>query len=264
MPTDNSFRSKYGPWAIVTGATSGIGLSLVREIARRGVNVCVAGRTQLESEKVARELAANRRIMTKAIFADLATPEGLKKLLAESENLDLGLAVLNAGFGSSGKFVEQDMVAEQRLIDVNVRATAVQAHEFGRRLVARRRGGLIFLSSIVSWQGVPLAANYAASKAYVQSLAEALRIELKPAGVDVLAVAPERVRTNFAATAGMKYVGVNPDVVARSALRALGRKTTESGHFMSWFLSGALSTLPRPVRVRIMAGVMAGMTKSAS
>ncbi len=263
MSAGNSFQDRYGPWAVVTGATSGIGLSFARELARRGVNLCVAGQSKTETESLARELAEKRQIKAKAIAGDLATPEGIKVLLAECAGVDIGLAVLNAGFGSSGQFIEQDLRNELRLVDVNVRAVTIQAHEFGRRLAERRRGGLIFLSSIVAWQGVPRAANYAASKAYVQSLAEGLRVELKPAGVDVLAVAPERVKTNFAATAGMRYVGVGPDVVARSALRALGRKTTESGHFMSWFLSGALSTLPRPIRVRIMTGVMAGMTKAA-
>lgn len=99
--------------------------------------------------------------------------------------LDIGLLVASAGFGTSGPFVDSDLESELEMIDVNCRAVAALGHHFGRRFANQRRGGMILMSSLVAFQGVPRAANYAATKAYVQSLAEGLRIELAPFGVDV-------------------------------------------------------------------------------
>ena len=125
----------------------------------------------------------------------------------------------------------------------------------------QRRGGLIFLSSIVAWQGVPRAANYAATKAYVQSLAEGLSREVGSLGVDVLSAAPAQVATGFGTRADMQMTGADPALVARNTLDALGRKTLVIPHGKGRFLTAALDMLPRSLRVRVMAGVMQGMTK---
>jgi short-subunit dehydrogenase len=145
---------------------------------------------------------------------------------------------------------------------VNCAAVLAQAHHFGSRFAERGRGGLVLLSSIVAFQGVPRAAHYAATKAYVQTLAEGLGRELQPLGVDVLACAPGPVRSGFAARADMQLgATVAPETVARGAMAALGRRTTVHPGRLSKVLVGALRTLPRAGRVRAMAQVMAGMTR---
>ena len=121
---------------------------------------------------------------------------------------------------------------------------------------------MILLASLVGWQGVPRTAHYAATKAYVQSLAEALRIELKPKGVDVLSCAPGPVRSGFAARADMVMgAAVTPDVVAREALNSLGRKGTVVPGGLSKLLTYALTPLRRFLRSLILAQVMGEMTK---
>jgi len=112
---------------------------------------------------------------------------------------------------------------------------------------------------------VPRAAHYAASKAYVQTLTEGLRLELEPLGVDVLACAPGPVRSGFAARAGMVLgATVAPDTVARGALAGLGRRGTVSPGGLSKVLTSSLRALPRPGRVRVMERVMSGMTRHVS
>lgn len=118
------------------------------------------------------------------------------------------------------------------------------------------------MSSMVAFQGVPFAANYAATKAYVQSLAEAIARELKPYGVDVLAAAPGPVATGFGQRANMNMdMYLTPEQIAVPILKALGRQTTILPGFLTKFLTYSLRTVPRWAKVRIMEGVMGGMTK---
>jgi uncharacterized protein len=147
------------------------------------------------------------------------------------------------------------------MIDVNCRAVVEHTHLFARRMRVRGRGGLVLLGSLVGFQGVPRAATYAATKAFVQSLAEALAHELRPHGIDVLSSAPGPVDSGFAARAGMRMGrAVTPEQVARGTIAALGKRTTTRPGFLSWFLEAAMTGLPRWARSRILAKVMAGMT----
>jgi len=179
----------------------------------------------------------------------------------ETRDLDVGLLIAAAGFGVSGPFVENEIDVELNMIDVNCRALAQTTHAFARRFVARKRGGILLMSSLVAFQGVPRAANYAATKAYVQSLAEGLHDELAPLGIEVLASAPGPVKSGFGRRAGMRIAsGQTPDEVALGSLKALGRRTTVRPGFLAKALEAALKPLPRGARVKMMAKVMAGMT----
>jgi short-subunit dehydrogenase len=146
------------------------------------------------------------------------------------------------------------------MIAVNCRAVLTQTHHFGRRFARRGRGGLILIGSIVGFQGTPLAGHYAATKAYIQSLAEALHAELAPGGVDVLSAAPGPTDTEFAGRAGMKMGNaLDPAEVARQTLGALGTRSTVLPGFRTKFLTYSLALLPRWARVRVMGNVMSGM-----
>jgi uncharacterized protein len=136
------------------------------------------------------------------------------------------------------------------------------SHHFGNRFVQQRRGGLVLMSSLLAFQGVPRAAHYAATKAFVQTFAEGLRHELKPAGVDVLACAPGPINSGFGQRADMKMgMGQGPEVVARATLRALGRAGTVRPGWLSKLLEGSLMFLPRWGRVLVLERIMGGMTK---
>ena len=117
------------------------------------------------------------------------------------------------------------------------------------------------MSSLLAFQGTPRAGNYAATKAFVQTLAEALRIELRPLGVDVIACAPGPIRSGFAARANMRMgMAASPEIVAAATLESLGNRTTVRPGLLSKLLEYSLATLPRWGRVRVMSLVMGGMT----
>jgi hypothetical protein len=255
------FAGRYGKWAVVTGASSGIGREMALGIAGRGVHVALAARSQSKLELLAREIAANRRVEARAIAVDLARHEGLETLLGATRDLDVGLLVNAAGFGSGGRFLDTDPTEEAAMIQVNCTAPMTLAHAFGKRFAARGRGGIVMMSSIVAFQGVPRSANYGATKAYVQSFSEALADELKAAGVDVLASAPGPTESGFAARAGMRFGKAVPaSDVARETLDALGRRRQTVPGGLSKLLYASLMTAPRSLRVRIMKRVMASMT----
>jgi short-subunit dehydrogenase len=118
--------------------------------------------------------------------------------------LDIGLLVAAAGFGTSGLFLNSLLEQEMAMLNVNCRSLLGLIWHFGQRFAMRGRGGMVLMSSIVGFQGMPFAAHYAATKAYVQALAEALYVELAPMGIDVLAAAPGPTHSGFATRAGMQ------------------------------------------------------------
>jgi len=256
------FRERYGPWAVVTGASDGIGREMAISLAEAQLNLVLVARRGVVLEALAAELNQAHGIRTLIIAADLGMQAGIDALLASTSALDIGLLVASAGFGTSGPFIDAPLEAELSMIDVNCRAVAALSHAFGRRFARQHRGGLVLMSSLVAFQGVPRAANYAATKAFIQAFAEGLRAELKPLGVDVVASAPGPVHSGFAARASMTMsMAVSSRTVARQTLKALGRTGTVRPGWLSKGLELALMFLPRWGRVRMMGVVMAGMTK---
>ncbi|MEM1055690.1 MAG: SDR family oxidoreductase [Bacteroidota bacterium] len=254
----STFPHRYGPWALVTGASSGIGRGFATELARRGLHLVLVARR----ESALTDLAASLPTETRVVPADLGTEAGLLAVETATADLDVGLLVASAGFGTSGPFVDAPFAEERAMLDVNVGAVLRQAHHFGGRLAARGRGGMILLGSLVGFQGTPYAAHYAATKAYVQTLAEALSVELKPRGVDVLSVAPGPVATEFADVADMQMGATVPvSTVVEQSLQALGRKQTVRPGLLTKVLNAGLRSVPRWGSVRIMERVMGGMTE---
>ncbi len=264
MSNSNTFNQRYGPWAVVTGASDGIGRAFATELAAAGVNLVLVARRRNVLEELAVELQRAHGITCDVLDIDLARADGAAKLVSAATNRDIGLLVGAAGFGTSGPFLDNSIETELEMIDVNCRAVVELAHFYGAQFVSRGSGGLVFMSSLLAFQGVPRAANYAATKAYVQVLAEGLRRELAPKNVDVLAVAPGPIDSGFGRRANMTMsmsMSEGPAVVARGALAALGRRGTTRPGRLSKLLGGSLSPLPRTLRTRIMGQVMAGMTK---
>ena len=227
------FRSRYGPWAVVTGASSGIGRATALQLGEAGLNVMIVSRRHELLNDIAAQLSRSSDIETRVVAADLATSIGLETVEDACKNLDVGLLVAAAGFGTSGAFLEANLTVELEMLDVNCRALVGQCLYFGRRFAKRGRGGIVLMASLVGFQGVPFSASYAATKAYVQSLAEALYLELRPLGIDVLASAPGPVRSGFEARANMRMsTAIEPDVVAREPCKRSGGKVpSRLGYF---------------------------------
>jgi short-subunit dehydrogenase len=261
-PFQGRFHERYGPWAVVTGASDGIGLACATYLAESGLNLVLVARRSDVLANLAKELTERHSVETLVVAADLTRPSDIDNLLTRTDALEVGLLVAAAGFGTSGTFIDSHRADELEMIDVNCRAVAALGHHFGARFAQQRRGGIVFMSSLVAFQGVPRAANYAATKAYVQSLAEGLRVELGPLGVDIVASAPGPVLSGFGERADMTMrVGLTPKTVARKTLEALGRQGIVRPGWLSKALEAALALLPRRGRVRMMGIVMGGMTK---
>ncbi len=250
------FPQRYGEWAVVTGASSGIGREIAIAAARAGLKVALVARSEEKLKSLAVQLNGE------AIPLDLARNNAPERLLAALGDRSVGLLVNAAGFGSGGPLLKANLPTELEMVDVNCRAVLALTHAFAQRFAAQRRGGIVFISSIVARQGAPLASNYAATKAYIQSLGEALAHELKSHGVDVLTAAPGPTASGFATRAAMKLNNPEPaSRIARDILNALGKTSNVVPGIQGKLLTAALSTAPRHLRVKIMQAIMQGMTR---
>ena len=202
-----TFLERYGPWALVTGASAGIGAEFSRQLAAMGLNLILVARRRERIEELAGRLESTSKIQVRTIIADLSQPDFLSLILSRTESIDVGLLVNNAGFGIAGKFLEHEVEKELALLDVNCRAPLILTHAFGRQMTQRKRGGIIFVSSVSGYIATPYESSYAASKVYELFLAESLRYELGKEGVDVLALCPGSTDTEFHEIAGSRPVG---------------------------------------------------------
>jgi len=222
--TANAFREKYGPWALVTGASSGIGFEFAHQLAGLGLNLVFVARRKDRLDNLALELQKKHGIRCIAAQIDLSQKNFLPEIENVTAGLEIGLLINNAGFGTTGEFVENDLETEIKLLHVNCRAPLMLAHAFGKKMKVRKKGGIIFSASIVGFTAVPLWSNYAASKAYDLFLSEALSHELKPYGVDVLALCPGTTEAGFQEVAGTRMLmPMTAASVVRLALKKLGR-----------------------------------------
>ena len=147
----SSLVDRYGPWAVVTGATDGIGRAFADHLGDRGFSLVLVARRATVLEAVGQELARRRGAPSITVAADLGTTAGRAALRAATAELDVGLLIAAAGFGTSGALVEASLADEEAMLAVNCGAVLAQAHDFGSRFAARGRGGLVLLSSIVAF-----------------------------------------------------------------------------------------------------------------
>lgn len=195
---------RYGPWAVVTGASSGLGLAAAEQLAGKGFGLVLVGRRRQALMDVATRLPHAGPTDVRVVAADLATQDGVTRLLEATEDLDVGLLVHAAGYGTSGPFAEANLANELDMLGVNCAATSGLWLPLGRRFLDRGRGGIVLFGSLVGAQGTPWSAHYAATKAYVQTFGEGLAEEWRRRGIDVLVALPGPVSTGFADAAGMR------------------------------------------------------------
>ncbi|TVZ02173.1 SDR family NAD(P)-dependent oxidoreductase [Trebonia kvetii] len=218
--------SQYGPWAVVTGGSEGVGAAFSRQLAEAGFNLVLAARKPGPLEETA---AACRGYGTevRTVEADLTDPDGLARIVDAADGLEVGLLVQNAGANTHSRpFLDGDLAAFRRVIDLNITATLGLVHHFGQPMRERGRGGILLTGSISSHYGAQRLSVYNACKAFVRIFSEALWVELREHGVQVLALELGVTRTPAMARIGLNFdtpgfVVGEPEDVAREGLAHL-------------------------------------------
>ncbi|MDR9827672.1 SDR family NAD(P)-dependent oxidoreductase [Vibrio sp. FNV 38] len=222
-----NFKQKYGGWALVTGATSGIGEQMAKQLAEKGMDVVLVARREQELKDHAQALASQYSVKTDVIVADLATQEGVNKV--KQTQHDIGLIALSAGLETNGAFEKLDLNGERRLLDVNVTSTMELSHHFSNAMVARGKGAILLVASMFGQMASPYFSTYAGSKAFVIGFGQSLYGELKPKGVDVSILSPGLTETSMATSTGVNWGKVpmaakKPETVAKVALDGIGKR----------------------------------------
>jgi len=217
----------YGPWAVISGASDGTGAGYARRLAAAGLNIVLIARRAEALAAVAKDLEGRFGVSTRTLALDLMSADAGERILDATADLDVGLYISNAGADGGGSaYLNSPVERWQNVINMNVRTVATTAHGFGKRLAARKRGGLLLMSSLAALGGQPWLAMYSATKAFEMVLAEALWAELGESGIHVLSVlAPAMTTPTFhRGVAGTDFditTAFDPDVVVAEALAHL-------------------------------------------
>ena len=261
MPSDPLFGAPdpaAQPFALITGASSGIGEGFARALAARHENLVLVARSAARLNALAAELTAQHGVRAEVVAADLSDPNAADAIVAELtlRGIAIGTLINNAGFGSHGAFAELDGKRERDEIFVNVVALVALTHALLPAMIARKQGAIVNVGSTASFQPVPYMAVYGATKAFVLSFSEALAEEVREHGVRVVALCPGQTETSF-------FVGIDEARVGRArtteqvvatALRALerGRVVVVDG-FANYVLANSTRFAPRRLVARIGA-----------
>jgi len=226
-------------WTLVTGASGGIGLAYVKELAKKKHALILVARNESKLDKISEEITKVYGVPTQVISADLSSVNGIEKIINETRGLNVTTLINNAGKEESGHFLNlstQDMLSS---IALNCSAPMLLTHHFSERMVKNGSGEILFVGSIVGFQGVPLIANYAATKSYLIAFAEGIASELKPKGVNVSIAAPGFTNTDLASEMDFSKTPITPleaSFVAKYTLDRLGKQRIIIPGFINKFL----------------------------
>lgn len=222
----NSFAGK---WALITGASSGLGLEFADLLAAQKVNLVLAARRQESMEKLASDLRREYGVDVLVEAIDLALPSAASRLKSslDAKSVTVDILLNNAGYGLHGNLLETPIERTANMIQLNITTLTELTYLFGRDMAKRRSGRILLVASLMAFQAVPSYAAYAATKAYVLALGEALHNELRPHGVVATTLCPGHTATGFDAAAGattsamLRLLTMQPRPVAVSGIRAL-------------------------------------------
>jgi short-subunit dehydrogenase len=260
MAEASSLRSRYGPCALIAGAAVGLGAEWARQIAAHGLDVVVLDRDGDAVRRTADEIRERHGVAVRAVVFDLARTDLVEAIRAETAGLEIGLLVCNAACSVVAPFLELEAAQLQAMLDVNCRAPLLLAHALAPPMVRRGRGGIVLMSSLSGNIGSAQLAVYAASKAFDLVLADALWVELRSHGVDVLAVQPGSTRTpgwlaSQPANADQTLPVMEPADVVREALDALGVEPGIVPGELNRQGADALARLPRRQAIELMSAI---------
>jgi len=221
----------YGSWALVTGSTSGIGAAFAQLLAKRGYNLVLVSRDQNKLDKTKKNIDEKHDVQIRTLAVDLYQLDAIDRIIQKTNDLEIGLVIPNAGTENTGELVDNDLLAESRLIHLNMTLPMQISHHFGQKMKQRKQGGILFVASLFGYQPVPFVANYSASKAYILSLGQALHVEMKKYDVDVAVLSPGLTRTTMSSSMPVDFnklplFAQQPQQVAELGLSILGSKAS--------------------------------------
>lgn len=256
------FVERYGPWALVAGASVGLGEAFARELAGQGLHLVLVSRREAVLQSLGQALQKQFGIQVRIVVQDLASPDAARQIDAATKDLEIGLLVYNAALPVIGRFLEQPVEQHLQSIDVNCRAPMSLCHLLGNSMVARGRGGIVLMSSLSGMQGCATVANYAATKAYNRILAEGLWHEFAPENVAVIACLAGVTRTPgyLSSKPKVKRSEMDPAQVVRETLVALGKKPSFVPGTLNRFIAFLMSKLlPRRLAIKIIGDATGAM-----
>lgn len=232
------FKEKYGAWAIVTGASSGIGEEYARQLAAMGIHLILVARRIERLIKLGQQLEEKHHISVKSIECDLSKPGFEVDLLKNVEGLDIGLLINNAGMNIEGAFYRGGFERNQQMMYLNMHAPFILAYHFAKVFAEKGRGGILFTGSISSFQSYPYLTHYAATKAYILQLSEGMHYEFKDKNVDITCLCPGITLTEMAK--GMKPNILTMEVapVVKAGLEGLGKTSSVVPGFVNKAMIG--------------------------
>lgn len=256
-PVDHARISaaRFGPWAVVTGASAGIGREFARQLAANGLNLVLVARREEPLTVLGEELEREHRVRCRIVAADLADPAQPHRLAEATSDLDVGLVVSNAGDLTPGRFLDRELSYAVESMHLNAFSHLVLAHRFGARMAERGHGGVILVGSPGAEHGIPWLAGHTAAKAYVNTLGRGLHAEFAARGVSMLVLAPGATATELAARRGLPTTGTMP--VSKCVSRALRGLESGRAFVTSGLAARVLARMPIRLTQRILGRVMA-------
>lgn len=264
MPNE-TFRSRYGPCALIAGAAAGLGAAYARQIAAAGLDLILLDRDEPALEATAAAIRSSHRVGVEPLLADLASGDFVDRIRPSLAGREIGLLVCNAAIGTVAPFLDIGSAQVDAMLDVNCRAPLRLVQALAPAMVERGRGGIILMSSMSGDFGSSQLAVYAGTKAFTLVFGDALWAELGPRGVDVLVVRPGSTRTpGWLSTQRQdeEMPAMQPDEVVGEALDALGRETNIVPGEMNRQASAMLAGLPRRQVIEMMSGITAKLLRN--
>lgn len=260
-----SFRTGYGRWAVVAGASEGLGAAYAEELASRGLDLVLVARRSESLESLASSLSTKYAVETKIIVQDLSAPDAAEQIVRNIIELEIGLLIYNAAFSAIGPFLDRSLDDHLKEIHTNAFTPLKLIYFLAQQMLERKRGGIVLMSSLSAFQGSAYISAYSATKAFNIVLAEGLWEEWREHGVDVLVCVSGAVKTpNYvasepASTGGLGDMTMNPDQVVREALDALGKRPYVIPGRVNRLASFIMRhLLPRKAVVQFMGRVLRG------
>lgn len=260
----NYYVEYFGPWALVAGASEGIGAAFAEELASKGLNIVLVARNEDILNELAKKIEKHYGVQVKVIVQDLTADNMLDEITKKTKNLEIGFLIVNAALSPIGLFHNASEELHNKVIDLNCRSPMLLSYYYGKIMKAQGKGGIILISSLAGLQGNPIHTHYSATRGYVINLAEGLWDEMREYGVKVMVCqagptkTPNWGRSTPKEPLSVKMIILKPEIVAQQAIKAIKRRRKPYfvpgflNRMSSWFLQ---HTFTRKQRIKLMGSV---------